>query len=475
MLSHPPYSQQQPQQQQSQDDFSYLSSSLPLPEHQHNHHEHQQVPSAGLLTSSYDPHLFDDMCFLDPIESSSSSLPLNDREDWFPFSGHDDMNSMNMDPSFYHQSMPTIDEVAMPASSMPPPPPLSQSFSPQSEMSMTSPQAQQHQSQQVQQPNPTVNTTNNNHLMTPAYKGHRRRRSSSLPSIFYSAKKQIIQSPFVPPLFDNSVNQENAYSPMQQNIPDYQQQQHQQQPLMEPLDSSSASTRATGPQQSILQQQHQQQQYTKPLPIQIQRNPVANTRQISPIALDQEQLDKKLLKVNFNDVTVAELKDFLRERNLSVAGRKAELADRLYQERQRIQRKLERQDNTEAPAPITSNRMMASHHPTSGAASPSSPSVISQSQPPHPHIQQLTHRLSDLGFQHPPPSSAFPVYNQQQQPQQQQQQQSSNNTMPVPLPNQQQQQPPLDATSSNQQQPFLDFPTQQQIDENNSMAQYYKF
>ncbi|CAO3596927.1 unnamed protein product [Absidia cylindrospora] len=467
MLSHPPYSQQQPQQQQSQDDFGYLSSSLPLPEHQRSHHQHQQLPSAGLLTSSYDPHLFDDICFLDPADSSSSSLPLNEHEDWFPFSGHDDMNGMNMDPSFYHQSMPTIDEVAMPATSMPPPPPLSQSFSPQSDMSMTSPQAQQHQSHQTQQPNQTVNTTNNNHLMTPAYKGHRRRRSSSLPSIFYSAKKQIVQSPFVPPLFDNSVNQDNTYSPIQQNIPDYQQQQHQQQPMMEPLDSSSVSTKATtGPQPSIVQQQ----QYTKPLPIQIQRNPVANPRQISPITLDQQQLDKKLLKVNFNDVTVAELKDFLRERNLSVAGRKAELADRLYQERQRVQQKHQHQDTEAAPPPPPSNRV-TSHHPHSTSAatspSPSSPSVVSQSQPPHPHIQQLTHRLSDLGFQHPPPPSlAFPIYNQQQQ-----QQQSTNNTIPVPLPDQQQ------PTSSNQQQqqPFLDYPTQQQLDENNSMSQYYKF
>lgn len=314
---------------------------------------------------------------------------------------------------------------------MPPPPPLSQSFSPQSDLSMTSPQAQQQQQ-------PNMAGINNNLLMTPSHKGHRRRRSSSLPSIFYSAKKQMIeqhhhshphahthhqqQPPFVPPLLNATrTTADTIYSP-QQSIHDFQSQPSPPPSMVLPLE-------AIQQQQQPLLQQHQvanpQQHSTKPLPIQIQRNPVSNSKNAAPVALDQQQLDSKLRQVNFNDVTVAELKDLLRERNLSVAGRKAELTDRLYKELQRV-------------LSSTVPNIVRSQMPTINTATPPSPvpsqtsaspqSQHSRQKSPPPPIQQLTHRLSDLGFSHQSDGALSNINYQQQ---------SNRTLIPMSLPQQQ--------------------------------------
>lgn len=84
------------------------------------------------------------------------------------------------------------------------------------------------------------------------------------------------------------------------------------------------------------QQQHQQQMTMapKPLPIQIQRVSAQNTTTAKPLDAEthRRQLDEKLEKVNFDDITVAELKEMLRERGLSATGRKAELMNRLKEE-----------------------------------------------------------------------------------------------------------------------------------------------
>ncbi|KAI9470585.1 MAG: hypothetical protein EXX96DRAFT_584941 [Benjaminiella poitrasii] len=74
---------------------------------------------------------------------------------------------------------------------------------------------------------------------------------------------------------------------------------------------------------------------TKALPIQIQRiSPSHSHSSRRPIDAEtyRRQLDEKLEKVNFDDITVAELKEMLRERGLSASGRKAELMNRLREE-----------------------------------------------------------------------------------------------------------------------------------------------
>ncbi|KAI8061870.1 uncharacterized protein B0P05DRAFT_557062 [Gilbertella persicaria] len=86
---------------------------------------------------------------------------------------------------------------------------------------------------------------------------------------------------------------------------------------------------------SNMYNQPQVTQTTHPLPIQIQRvltnhQPAVN-RTIDPEEY-RRQLDEKLEKVNFDDITVAELKELLRERGLSAMGRKADLWNRLKEE-----------------------------------------------------------------------------------------------------------------------------------------------
>lgn len=93
------------------------------------------------------------------------------------------------------------------------------------------------------------------------------------------------------------------------------------------------------------QHQHQLMQVVDPNfpytlkqpPIQIKRVVSTNTpAQHAHPSMDTEtyktQLDEKLRKVNFDDITVAELKDMLRDRGLSATGRKAELMARLKEE-----------------------------------------------------------------------------------------------------------------------------------------------
>jgi hypothetical protein len=94
---------------------------------------------------------------------------------------------------------------------------------------------------------------------------------------------------------------------------------------------------------SLLHQQHlpaTAMPAPKPLPIQIQRVNQNNTQSNRPANTEahRRQLDEKLEKVNFDDITVAELKDMLRERGLSATGRKAELMNRLKKEHELLRR-----------------------------------------------------------------------------------------------------------------------------------------
>ncbi|KAI8991048.1 hypothetical protein BDF20DRAFT_842379 [Mycotypha africana] len=120
--------------------------------------------------------------------------------------------------------------------------------------------------------------------------------------------------------------------------PVYSFQQQQQQPSYPMVPSQPPL-----PQQQQQQPQPQSQQQPKvPLPIQIKRlirsHQANNVNHKAPLDPEQHrrQLDKKLEKVNFDDITVAELKEMLRERGLSATGRKAELMHRLKEEHGRM-------------------------------------------------------------------------------------------------------------------------------------------
>ncbi|KAI8368372.1 hypothetical protein EDC96DRAFT_505367 [Choanephora cucurbitarum] len=76
------------------------------------------------------------------------------------------------------------------------------------------------------------------------------------------------------------------------------------------------------------------QQAVKPPPIQIQRFVAQynHTHRSLDSETHRRLLDEKLEKIDFDDITVAELKEALRERGLSATGRKAELWHRLKEE-----------------------------------------------------------------------------------------------------------------------------------------------
>lgn len=82
------------------------------------------------------------------------------------------------------------------------------------------------------------------------------------------------------------------------------------------------------------QHHHMMPPISKALPIQIQRVNASHNHPTRPVNVETQrrQLDEKLEKVNFDDITVAELKEMLRERGLSATGRKAELMNRLKEE-----------------------------------------------------------------------------------------------------------------------------------------------
>lgn len=82
------------------------------------------------------------------------------------------------------------------------------------------------------------------------------------------------------------------------------------------------------------QHHHMMPPISKAMPIQIQRVNASHNQPSRPVNVETQrrQLDEKLEKVNFDDITVAELKEMLRERGLSATGRKAELMNRLKEE-----------------------------------------------------------------------------------------------------------------------------------------------
>ncbi|KAI7887286.1 uncharacterized protein EV154DRAFT_520813 [Mucor mucedo] len=72
---------------------------------------------------------------------------------------------------------------------------------------------------------------------------------------------------------------------------------------------------------------------SRTMPIQIQRVPRLNSLQPFDAESHQKQLDNQLDKVDFDDITVSELKEMLRQRGKPATGKKAVLLQRLQEER----------------------------------------------------------------------------------------------------------------------------------------------
>lgn len=75
---------------------------------------------------------------------------------------------------------------------------------------------------------------------------------------------------------------------------------------------------------------------SRTMPIQIQRVHRANASQPFDLEQRQKRLDDQLVKVDFNDITVSELKEMLRQRGKPATGKKAILLQRLQEEKDMI-------------------------------------------------------------------------------------------------------------------------------------------
>lgn len=145
-------------------------------------------------------------------------------------------------------------------------------------------------SQQQQQNNtffPELHRTSYNTLLGKQLKQHqKRRRSSSLPPAFHRQQKQHIPTPLI-------------FTQIQVTDPT-----------------------------PIHHTQKAQKVDTRPVAIERVHKPQPKPVTCDPIET-QKRLDEQLIQLNFEDVTVAELKEMLRDRGLPATGKKAILTDRL--------------------------------------------------------------------------------------------------------------------------------------------------
>ncbi|KAI9495478.1 hypothetical protein BDB00DRAFT_235065 [Zychaea mexicana] len=124
--------------------------------------------------------------------------------------------------------------------------------------------------------------------------------------------------------------------------------------------------------------QHQAVNFpSRTMPIQIQRVQRASVPQPLDAEQHQRKLDDQLEKVNFDDITVSELKDMLRQRGKPATGKKAVLVQRLMEERDFIRAvksgKAQRHSQPPLPSSSSNNKLGESGRPRSYQGTMSSP------------------------------------------------------------------------------------------------------
>lgn len=158
---------------------------------------------------------------------------------------------------------------------------------------------QQHQEKQQQQQQtitffPELHRTSYNTILGNQLKQHqKRRRSSSLPPAFLKQKQQHVPTPLI-------------FTTIQVTDPT---------PVHHIQKAAKVDTRPV-----------QIERVHKPIPKPVTCDPVET----------QKKLDEDLIQLNFEDVTVAELKEMLRERGLPATGKKAVLTERLRDARDQL-------------------------------------------------------------------------------------------------------------------------------------------
>lgn len=151
---------------------------------------------------------------------------------------------------------------------------------------------------------------------------------------------------------------------------------------------------------------------SRTMPIQIQRMP-RNACQPVDAEQHQRQLDEQLEKVDFDDITVSELKDMLRQRGKPATGKKAVLIQRLQEELELV--KSIRSGHAQRPPMNIQNRPKSyqgsssptiSHSPIS-VGSPSSMPNSSMLYPGSPNsvTMSLNGHIANMHIGSPPTSS----------------------------------------------------------------------
>lgn len=144
---------------------------------------------------------------------------------------------------------------------------------------------------------------------------------------------------------------------------------------------------------------------SRTMPIQIQRVHRANSNQPFDLEQRQKRLDDQLVKVDFDDITVSELKEMLRQRGKPATGKKAVLLQRLQEERDFIQ-------HARANGIPISNRYLAQqqqHHQQQQQQSPvmdsaSLPETMFLSSSPA-SLGSLNRSIANMHIGSPPASS----------------------------------------------------------------------
>lgn len=169
---------------------------------------------------------------------------------------------------------------------------------------------------------------------------------------------------------------------------------------------------------------------TSPAPIQIGRVIPRNSSSQARTEEQQRRLDEAMERVNFEDVTVAELKEMLRQRGKHGGGKKADLIKRLQAEIDVIRANRNgttRNNATSSPMPISTTpsstsslqRTMGNLHigsppvHSSLASSPSTRRYTPYAAPlpsPGGTVQFATSPVAGPGVPVPPPSPGLPVH-----------------------------------------------------------------
>lgn len=141
---------------------------------------------------------------------------------------------------------------------------------------------------------------------------------------------------------------------------------------------------------------------SRTMPIQIQR--VQRPNASTPFDAEQRQrkLDDQLEKVDFDDITVSELKEMLRQRGRPATGKKAVLLQRLQEERDLVKaiRSGQVQRNFSQPVSLDSGRPKSFH----GSFHIPIPEQQQQQQQQHPPLSPSSVPTNSSGFPQPPGS-----------------------------------------------------------------------